>query len=264
MIIKPTPADMATAALFAAGGPFEPTQQNFPALRHRFARDCLTGFVSGTDYTSMTDSVGGVVVTCNKGYTAVDANTFSRGGSLSGAFSLSKAFDVAGDTSPIVLATGSFAATLKSICIVSNPAAGVGMYVGAADATLGYVVINATDYATIATPTSITGTQTFWGTAAVNAPVDGRCFNFSGNASAFYTAAGTVTHPNNGLNDTWPAFPHELVGNEVNFAIPLTVNYTGIYLLYFEEYPGDALLQAGAKWMGANPGKVFPGFAGLR
>ncbi len=227
--------------------PIAPSQANFPALVHSF-----TAADIAANGLSITDPLGGVVVSTGSGFVKSGNGFYAVGGSLT--WAQNKAFTSPGSNAIVLLATGSM--PLSAIFNYGDTSAGVTGIILAQNAA-GAAQKDATDYSTgvVTTATAPLLAQAM----KVDIPNDA-CKSFAlgtGNTSVVSEAA-TITGSIAGPWGT-PSLPAS--GSNV-FLINSSYSVSGIFVLHFTAAPTDAEMETAVAWMAGNPGQLYPGFAG--
>ena len=244
-------------ARFQEGGIWYPNAANFPACVMLFHEDDIAnGAATWTDRIN-TSLVLNAATTFTK-----DANGVS--GAVAATPLTGDVLPVIGDNYPALIWQGQMLTTAASVVQVGDPQVTDGIEVnGRTSSSLFVTPPGSAGFLTHACTGShsfpVTGCCTMYADTD-NSPVDGESHRFvsSNDGAINYTDTSSAkTTP--GANDTWAAF-----SANTTLVIPVGGGAKIIALFSFDvsNEPDPLLIAAGNLWMAANPGKLYPGFAG--
>jgi len=233
-LIKPLSAvDLATTAA------------NFPALKHAFT---LAGL--GDSDTTLTDSVSGVVLTSSGTFSRIGTDAFNN--YLNIIDTVTGTFAAAGTSDFMLVSIGNM--TTSQGVTLGDTAGTTGPGLIAKPGASNRVGLDESNYHVI-------------GALSDTADLTGVAVTRSGNVTAKYgcdssailsAVAGSATLD---ISTAWPALASAA---DITSANETSTYLTGAFFFVFTGgLPGVSSINQGISWMSQNPGKVFPGWAGM-
>lgn len=241
---------------FLSGGIWYPNAANFPALKFLLHQDDLTSLA-----TAWVDRIAGCSVAASGGFTKGANGVY---GTVNAGANTTGALPVIGDKYPLLVWVGRQLTGGSNFCSLGDTATAGGLDLNGGSSGTGYASFDVTNYIGYAGAAGATYPQD--GCAAIYCDTDtttanGQVSRFLVDAANTFSATINKSGVDGGTGigtGSWPAF----ATNRVSIPAGTTGGVKMLALLNFTNEQPIADLLTACRWMAANPGKIYPGFAG--